>query len=426
MYARAVYYIVQAQLTKIVIGLVAQIIIARMLLPEGRGVYAICFATSTLLLVLTHFGNEYGIRYLLVSKRITSAQAFRYLVLTAATSMILTLCFISAMEFLGILANGKVTYQHLLLACLLSISQLVTTQINVFMTVRGQYLEASILAVFEETLKLISVVALIFVMPTVESALVAAIFANIFIISYTIVRYGFLARDFAVIRLSDIKFIYKYGLQSFWLNLSGISTSHMGTLILSSVMSYGQIGIYNLAFGLITRFQVFPDAIARVLVPASMASTDEEERFNMIQLSMTSFLALSVMFALIFGLFYEQVIAFFFGREYAEAGIVAFILFLGFMFKVICKPLEIHFNEIIGTPKVVAGIQFFSIISMALLTYLGAVTFGLNGAAVGSSVALVLGAVIFLFVYKSSTKRPISSLIAPRLIFERFALLLKR
>lgn len=426
MYARAVYYIVQAQLTKLVIGLVVQIIIARMLLPEGRGIYAICVAASTLLLVLTHFGNEYGIRYLLVRKRITSAQAFHYLVLTAATSMILSLCIIASIELLGILAYGKVTWQHLMLACLLSISQLLTTQINVFMTVRGQYLEASILAVSEETLKLIVAVALLFVMPTVEIALVSAILGNIFITSYTIVRHGFLARDFKAIRLWDIVFIYKYGLQSFWLNLSGISTAHMGTLILSSVMSYGQIGIYNLAFGLISRFQVFPDAIGRILVPASMASNDEEKRFKMIQLSMTAFLALSLFIALIFGLLYEQVITLFFGREYAEAGMVAFILFLGFMFKVICKPLEIHFNEISGTPKVVAGIQIFSIIAMAFLTYIGALTFGLNGAAVGSSVALVLGATVILFVYKFSTQRPISSLIAPRLIYEKFALFMKK
>lgn len=423
---RAVSLIVPAQLAKFAIGLAVQIVIARLLLPEGRGVYAISVATSTIILVLTHFGNEFGIRYLLISKRITSSQAFHYLVLTAVMSMIVSFGLIAAASLLEIWGSDSVTWQRISLACLFSISQLVTTQINVFLTLRGQYQEASILAVAEETLKLIATSIFLFSVPTVEIALFAAILANMFIASFSIVRYRFLPRDYEAIQIRDIRFIYKYGFESFWLNMSGLMTAHMGTLILSGLMSNSQIGLYNLAFGLVSRLQVLPDAMNRVLVPASMASLDQERRFNMIQISMTGLLAFSLIIAPLLGLLHEPIVILLFGREYAEAGTVAFILFLGFMFKLICKPLEAHFNEIVGVPKVIAAIQIFSIAAMALLTYIGAVTYGLNGAAVGSSVSIAMSSAALLVAYKLSMHRPISSLVAPRLLFDRIAKFLSR
>lgn len=416
---RAVSLVVPAQLAKLAISLAVQIVIARLLLPEGRGIYAICIATSTVLVVITHFGNEYGIRYLLVRKRITAAQAFSYLILTAACSLVIALALVAIASFAGIWTTNEITWEHITLACLFSFTQLVTTQVNVLMTLRGRYRAASILAVAEETLKLIVAVLLLLCFPTVKNALLSAILANLAITSFSLVRYKFLARDYERLRLRDIRFIYKYGLQSFWLNLSGLSTAHMGTLVLSGLMTNSQIGLYNLAFGLISRLQVLPDALNRVLVPASMASRDDEKRFRMLQLSIMGLLAFLVVVAPLFGLYQGPLIIFLFGPEYAGSGRIAFILFIGFMLKVISKPIEAHFNEIIGAPRVVAGIQIFSVVAMATLTYYGAIKFGLVGAAIGSSVATAIGAIALFVAYQRMSRRTIASLIAPQVLIKR-------
>lgn len=414
MFARALSIALPAQLLKMVISLALQIVVARLLLPDGRGIYATCMATSTVLLVLTYFGNEFGIRYLLVRKRITSAQAFRYLLLTAAFSLAFALGLCALAKVLDLRTTSEITLVQLMLACLLSFSQLVSTQLNVFMTIRREYFQASILTILEEIVKLVAVVIMMFNSPTVEVALSSAILGNLIITTFSVIRYKFYIRDFVAIRVRDIRFIYRYGMRSFPLNLSNISNAHMGTLVLSGIMSNNQIGIYNIAFSLIARLQVLPDTLNRVLVPASMASRDEAGRFGMVQISVTGLLAFSLLAVPALALLNEPIIIILFGRDYAAAGPIASFLAIGFSFKIIAKPLEAHFNEIAGNPKVIAVIQVFGSAMMALLTYLGAIWIGLTGASIGSSIALFLGATALFLAYSRSTKRAVSSIVNPK------------
>jgi O-antigen/teichoic acid export membrane protein len=414
MFIRAATLVIPAQLIKMIISLILQIVVARLLLPEGRGVYATCMATSVVLLVLTYFGNEFGIRYLLVRKRITSAQAFRYLLLTAACSLAFALGLAILAKAFDLGTVRGITLIQIMLACFLSFSQLVSTQLNVFMTIRGEYLQASSLAIAEEIFKLFAIITLMIRTPTVEMALTAAIIGNLIITIFSIFRYKFYIRDFAAIRSRDIRFIYRYGIRSFTLNLSNISNAHMGTLVLAGIMSNSQIGIYNIAFGLITRLQVLPDALNRVLVPASMASRDEAWRFGMVQVSVTALLAFSLLVVPILALFNKPIIVLMFGHEYAAAGPVALILAIGFSLKIIAKPIEAHFNEIAGNPTIIATIQVFGSVMMASLTYLGAILFGLSGASIGSSIALVLSAIALFLAYSRSTQRAASSIVSPK------------
>jgi O-antigen/teichoic acid export membrane protein len=113
-------------------------------------------------------------------------------------------------------------------------------------------------------------------------------------------------------------------------------------------------------------------------------------------------------------MFSKQIMTFLFGIEYREAGPIAFFLFIGFAFKLIGKPLEAHFNEIVGNPTIIAGIHIISITMMALLTYFGAVQFGLAGAAIGSSAAMLLGALALLMAYTRSTGYHFANLLSLR------------
>lgn len=414
MFSRAISLVIPAQLLKMVFSLAVQIVVARLLLPDGRGIYATCIATSTVLLVLTYLGNEFGIRYLLLRKRITPPQAFRYLLLTAACSLIFALCLAALAKTLELGTTSKITLTQIVLACVLSFCQLVSTQTNVFMTIQGKYLQASMLTISEEIVKLLAILILMHQSPTVEMALAAAIFGSLIITIYSVIRHKFYVRDSCSIRARDIRFIYRYGLRSFWLNLSNISNAHMGTLVLSGIMSNSQIGIYNIAFGLIARLQVLPDALNRVLVPASMASRDEAWRFGMVQVSVTGLLAFSLLTLPVLALLNEPIMILLFGHEYAAAGPIALFLAIGFSFKIIAKPLEAHFNEIAGEPTVIAAIQVFGSIMMALLTYVGATQLGLKGASIGSSVALFLGATALFLAYSKSTKRAVLSIVNPK------------
>lgn len=411
MSTKALAVVMPSQILKLVISLGLQIMIARLLLPEGRGVYAICIASSTVLLVATYLGNEFGIRYMLMTKQITSAQAFYYLIATAAFSFLLVILITYLAYSINSNLLGGMTRWQLLLACVLSFSQLIATQINVFMTLKGMYVSASLVAISEEIIKLVCLLIFLPASATVETALTATFLGSFAIIFFCVIRYKLYVRDFDKLKICDFVFIFKYGLRSVWLNISNLSNAHMGTLLLSGLVSTAQVGIYNLAFGLVARMQILPDALNRVLVPVSMASSGKVGYSKIIQTSFTGLLVMSIFVVPVFFVFNKDIVVYLFGYEYIDAGLIGLILLIGFVFKVIGKPLEAYFNEIIGRPNVIAGVQMLGIMLMGGLTYFGAVNFGLAGAAVGSALAMFLGFISLLVSYLRSENCRLMSLI---------------
>jgi len=119
------------------------------------------------------------------------------------------------------------------------------------------------------------------------------------------------------------------------------------------------------------------------------------------------------------GLLGTPVIIFLFGIEYIDVGPISVVLFAGFAFKIVGKPLEAHFNEIAGQPKVVAGIQIFSMVAMATLTFLGAFQFGLMGAAVGSALSMALSTIALFLAYAKATSRPVLGPISFAALFDQ-------
>ena len=76
---RIISYLISSHLVTLMIGLALQVVIARLLLPEGRGEYAICIMFTYMISVFTFFGNEYSIRHMLLKSRCNIHNAFSYL-----------------------------------------------------------------------------------------------------------------------------------------------------------------------------------------------------------------------------------------------------------------------------------------------------------------------------------------------------------
>ncbi len=410
MLVRGVAIFAPAQIAKLFVSMGMQILVARLLLPEGRGLYGVCLAIAAVLLISTYFGNEFGVRHLLFEKRITPPQALRYLVITAALSWVAALTVVFLIVRSGVWLPEGITWPLLLLACTLAFSQLVTTQINVIMTLSGKFAAAASLAVGEELLKLALVSTLLLRHPSVETALLALLLGTSLTAVASASLAGWLKSDPERLQLEHFREIYGYGVRSVWLNLSSMSTVHIGTLVLSGLMANAQIGIYNLASALVSRLQVIPDALNRVLVPASMASDRPDDRFRMMRLSVTGLAVFSLGVAPFVATFSRPAIQIMFGHEYVPAAPLVIVLFVGFACKIIGKPLEAHFIEISGEPTVLGFIHVFSMITMCLLTHLGAIEYGLLGATVGSALSLILSAILLLTAYLRMTGTSFGSL----------------
>lgn len=404
--------VLAAQLAKVFVALLLQIMIARFLMPEARGVYALCIAMSAIFIVLTYFGNEFGIRYLLVTKQINAAQAASYLAVTILASMLVALALVWFAAIIEVSIFAGPTTMQIKLAVVLAFTQLLATQLNVVLTISQKYLEASILGVLEEMLRVGAVFFFALNSPSVETVLIAIIAANIISISIISTRHKFYKFSYSAFDIQHIFFTLRYGLKAFWINLGNLSTAQMGTLVLAGVLTNTQIGFYHLAFGLVARIQVIPDAINRVLVPVSFNSKSDDARLTMVQVASTALLAMVLVIVPVFFAFNKQIMTVLFGPEYTEAGILAAIILCGFAIRTIGKPLEAYFTEVVGRPGVTAKIQIAYVIAMASFTYFGGIVAGPVGAALGSAIAIIFGTLVLFFAFSVLTQRSVLTVVS--------------
>lgn len=380
-----------SQVIVMILGLLTQIIIARLLLPEGRGIYAICIMFASMMSVITYMGNEYGIRYLLLKNNINIQQAFRYLLLTVSVALAFSIVIFYLVKNLDIEFFKRGTEQQFILALLFGFSQVICVQVNVFLTILGKFRNASKISAGLEFLKLFFVIIALLLVSNVEAALVASILSNVLVIFVYIYKYELLIRSDSSINRTDMSFIYKYGFKSWFLTLNNFSNLHMGTLVLSFYVSSVKLGIYSIAFALVSRVQFIPDVINRVMVPriAAEGKTVKERHFVILIFMVLLFLCLGVFFFLL--LFSDDLVYLLFGASYLEAVPLVKFLFAGFAFKILSKPFEAYFNEILGEPSVIAKIHLFTLILLIVLMNILVPEYELIGAILTNIVVFFIG-----------------------------------
>lgn len=393
--------LVSSQVVAIVANLLIQIVLARLLLPEGRGVYAICIMFAALMSVLTYLGNEFGIRHLLVRNKLTTQQAFGYLLTTCLGAFLASLLVVYLSTFFEFGFLGKTNDSQLLLSIIFGASQLISVQVNVFLSISGRFKDAAIFAVFSELTKLLIIVVALNHTDNVETALLATIVANFFVILIYIVKYNLIGVNTFRIELSVLRYIYSYGLKSFVFNFTNFANIHIGVMILSFFLSNEKIGIYSFAYALVSKVQVLPDAINRYLVPAVSAKKSSLERKQMILVTMLGLLILciSVMIFLIF--FGELLVLWLFGESYVQATLLIKLLFLGFIFKMLAKPIEAYFSEISGQPLDLTKVNLITLCFMIVSMLAFTPNFGVLGAVFTNVCAMLFG---FLLLYSMFTR----------------------
>jgi O-antigen/teichoic acid export membrane protein len=410
--------LLSSQVVVMILGLLAQVIVARFLLPDGRGIYAICIMFASMMSVITYMGNEYGIRYLLLKNNINIQQAFRYLLLTVSIALSFSIVIFYLVKNLNIEFLQRGTEQQFILALLLGFTQVICVQTNVFLTIAGKFRDASKISVGLEFLKLLFVIIALLLISSVEAALIAAILSNILIIFVYIYKYELLIRAQPSMNIADMLFIYRYGFKSWFLTLSNFSNIHIGTLVLSFYVSTEKLGIYSIAFALVSRVQVIPDAINRVMVPrlASEGDAVRERYFVLSTFMILFFLCLGILCFLI--LFSDDLVYVLFGSNYLEAVPLIKFLFVGFAFKILSKPFEAYFNEILGEPSVIAKIHLLTLVLLIFLMNLLIPEYELMGATFTNIIVFFTGFMLILISFiMCSSKGELTWRTFPRLVF---------
>lgn len=389
-------YLLIGQLLSMLINLGTQIVLARELFPEGRGAYALCIIYSSIFILFTNFGNEFGIRFLFLKNKINISESFLFLIITLLIALFFSLIILLMMSLFQVDVFSKTSHYQVALALFFSASSMVCRQTNVLLSLNKNFKNSALISIFDELLKFLFLFILLNKFRSIEVAFITMMLANAFTIMVYFFRFRLFQINFKNINFHNLKFIYNYGLASLFTSLSNLANAHVGTLILSIYLSNYKIGVYSVAFGLASRLQVLPDTLNRLFVPISK---DEDDIIEKNLKNFSSFLLYFMIIVLfIILLFSENIIILLFGIGYIEASLVLKILSIGYLFKVLSKPLEAWYNEIKGNPIVVSKINALGIIVLSILMLIGSKYYGLIGAALATASTMTI-LYIILFIY---------------------------
>lgn len=396
-------FLLSSQLVVMGLSLLAQIIMARFLMPTGRGIYAVCIVFSLFSLLFTNFGNEYGVRFLFLKKRISISSSFFYLVFTTILSLIFS--FIILKCFNSILIGNfskEITSTQFICALIYTSTNFISRQTNVLLTISKEFKSAAFISIFEEFLKISILYSILVKFRTVESAFLSLAIGNIIIIMYYFFKLKLYDYKLSEFNFNYLKYIYSYGLRNFIFGFSSLANGHLGTLILSFYLTNEMIGIYSVAYGLISRLQFIPDTLNRLFVPIFDNEMKlPQNAMKIFSISLLLFFLIIITIVIVFG---DWIVVFLFGQDYYYSGTLIKIFVVGFLFKILCKPIEAFYNEIIGKPGLMSIINGFSLLILAGLMIFMSNYFGIKGAAIATSLSMFISYLILFGFYLNKEK----------------------
>jgi O-antigen/teichoic acid export membrane protein len=241
--------------------------LAWLLMPEGRGSYAVCLLFATLLTTVFTIGVDRGGQYFASSGRMPLAESVRTTLVALLLGSLLAVAVGRALMEIDLPLFTKADRSSFLVA--LGIVPVVAFHNALIMLLVGlrRFAWMAAVAIWNILVQLAATLILVAGLRLgVSGALLAIILAGA--VSIPIALF-FLARlgGFAKCRLtaSGFRSIISYGLRCFVAKLSNMVHFRLGTAVLAFFVAPSMIGIFAGASGLVTRVLLVPSAIEQAL-----------------------------------------------------------------------------------------------------------------------------------------------------------------
>ncbi len=394
-----------ANVARLVIGLSSGIFIARALGPVGRGEYNLALLVSTFLVFILDMGFSYSVSYFVSSHRFSSNQmlknAFWAAWILGALGLLIFLLMdrVGAAKFLlgtGILTPSILTvliflpstfFQLYFNVLLLGEGRLlvynvapIVAQFAVVVTIGVQYFRSSLT---------VNWAVFLFLMGHVVSILVMLLFRRDF----------FTALEEPFFTLKEIKEILAFSLPAHVAALIQFLNFRLDTFIVNFYLGLGAVGIYTLSGSFAELLWMISRPIGTVLMPRVAASNGPKALGDMVFRSSALAFFATLGASLAIGLTAPWLLPIVYGIKFKAS--VTLLLFLLPGATIFCYTnVQACYLTGIGKPKINTYISATSLVATVVLDLLLIPRWGVNGAAIASTVSYTLSS--FLTVYQAS------------------------
>lgn len=205
-----------------------------------------------------------------------------------------------------------------------------------------------------------------------------------------------------------------YGLRAWWGDLALRVNLRLDQFLLGLIGQASQLGLYSVAVNFTELLWVIPDAMGPVLFNRiSAGTTTEEDRTRLLAVIHRVLFLLTLVVAVAVGLFAPLVLRLTVGRKYVGAAGALQLLLPGTLLMVTTKTLTKYFGGT-GKPLKSSVPQVVGAVLSAVLYIVLIPRLGVTGAAIASSLGYAATAAVCLFIYTTDLKRGLAELFIVR------------
>jgi O-antigen/teichoic acid export membrane protein len=404
------------QILRLAFGLVTSVIIARILGPEGRGIYALCILLPFIIVTFANLGIVPATAYLLASRRFPPRQVLGgNILLSAALSMIGMAAGYFVVFRFGSQLFPSVSTGFLFFSLLLIPAHIFFRHIQSVSLGLQNFRYFNLAAVVSSILFLVmTVTALIFLRMNIWGALMANMLAWL-ISSILIYRWsgrltgGVLFRNNG----SYIWAALKYGIQAHLGNLFCFLSYRVDLLLINLFLDPLAVGYYSIGVVMVEQLWLISSAVSLVLFPRVAAEPDGKNKNELTPIVARAVFLVTIVASIILYAASDGLVAILYSAQYLPAVRPLRILLPGIIalsvYRVIANDIAARGRPILNTYTALGAL----VINIGLnLIWIPA--YGISGAAAASTVSYITTLIAGLIFYPRISGNHWTSVLIPR------------
>lgn len=407
---------VTASVLSLALGFAASVILARILGPEGKGIYTLAVLLPALIVTFANLGIGPATVYHVAQGHYPRREILGNNVLLAlgigfigVFGGLIVVFFFRENIFPGV-AQG-----YLLLAIILIPVNLFSAYLHSIFLGAQKLKEFNLINIIQAFLFLSFITVMLWVFKTgIMGALLAGVVAW-FLTSVVLFLWVYKVAGGISLRLDSTYFgkVFVYGSQAHLANILGFLNYRIDLFLVNGFLDPAAVGFYAIAVGLVEKLWLVSNAASTVLFPKVAAETDEERRRKF-----TPLVARTVLWVTVFGasaIFFlsRWIVEFLYSVVFLSAVQPLQILLPGIVALSVWRLLA---NDLAGRGKPVlnAYVAGIAVVVNVVLNVFWIPKYGIEGAAWASTVSYVIALIVVLFVYCRISRNSWTKVLLPQ------------
>lgn len=378
------------------LGIISGVFIARMIGPEGKGVFALYQANAQLIAVFFSLSFGSALTYFVPSGIIAKNKILAisiYLIIASSLLIFLLLLFLNYSNYKGLLFPDKYSgVLYLVWLYLFSVLSIVGGIATGFFQGMKKFNKLNKILLYNSILNFISFGVLFFIYKTnlfdidTKILLYCLLFVslmNIFQFVYYFYKDVKIKPCFNISYANDIKPMIEFTLYTHLSLFVGFFNARLSLWFLNYFLDEVAIGLFSLAANLIVIFNMISAPIGNVLMPFLSGENRKEKEKMFYKYSKINFTSL-VLLAVFSFLIANWIIPLFYGEDFRSAALLFQILLPGIIFSTVSRLFAVYIascnKQVYNLYATILGFIVNFVINYILIKY-----FGLIGASLAST-----------------------------------------